>query len=46
MEKTMKVKGPGDLGDFHARLARNLKRVKEDPEYLASLTEEHKGNPP
>lgn len=45
MEKTLKVKGPGDLGDFHARLAVNLKRVKEDPEYLASLTEEHQGNP-
>ena len=45
MEKTLKVKGPGDLGAFHTRLAANLKRVKEDPEYLASLTEEHKGNP-
>lgn len=45
MAKKLKVSGPGDLGDFHALLAANLKRVKEDPEYLASITTEHKGNP-
>ena len=45
MAKDLKIKGPGDLGAFHARLAANLKRVKEDPEYLAELTSEHKGNP-
>lgn len=45
MEGTLKVKGPGDLGDFHAALATNLKRVQEDPEYLAGLTQERQGNP-
>lgn len=45
MAQKIKVEGPGDLGDFHARFAANLKRVKEDPEFLASLTEERQGNP-
>ena len=45
MAEKLNVTGPGDLGDFHARLAANLKRVKEDPEYLASLTQERQGNP-
>lgn len=45
MPETLKVKGPGDMGAFHAALAKNLKRVQEDPEYLASLTEERQGNP-
>ena len=45
MGETLNVKGPEDLGDFHAELRANLKRAKEDPEYLASLTEETVGNP-
>ena len=45
MAETLNVKGPEDLGDFHAALRANLKRVQEDPEYLASLTEETVGNP-
>ena len=45
MAETLNVKGPEDLGDFHAALRANLKRVKEDPEYLASLQEETVGNP-
>lgn len=45
MTETLNIKGPGDLGDFHAALAANLKRVQEDPEYLASLTQERQGNP-
>ena len=34
-----------DLGDFNARLRENFKKVEEDPEFLASITEERKGNP-
>jgi len=45
MAQKLKVKGPGDLGAFEARLAENIKRVKEDPEFLASLTEDRQGNP-
>ena len=45
MTETLKVEGPSDLEGFHALLQGNFKRVQEDPEYLASITEEHKGNP-
>lgn len=45
MTETLKVEGPTDLGEFHVLLAKNMKRVGEDPEYLASITEEHQGNP-
>ena len=45
MAKKIKVTGPGDLGDFHARLDANLKRVQEDEEYRISLQSERVGNP-
>ncbi len=45
MTETLKVEGPADLGGFHALLQKNLKRVQDDPDYLASITEEHMGNP-
>ena len=45
MTEKLNVTGPGDLGDFNARLAENFKRVNEDPEFLATLTEERQGNP-
>ena len=45
MTELLKVEGPADLGDFHALLQENIKRVQEDPEYLASITQEHQGNP-
>ena len=45
MAEKLNVTGPEDLGAFHSALRANLKRVKEDPEYLASLTEETVGNP-
>jgi len=45
MTEKLNVTGPEDLGDFHSALKANLKRVQEDPEYLASLQEETVGNP-
>lgn len=45
MAKKLDVTGPGDLGDFESRLRENFQRVQEDPEFLASLTAERKGNP-
>lgn len=45
MDKELNISGPGDLGEFMSLLEENMKRVGEDPEYLASITEEHKGNP-
>jgi len=45
MPETLNVTGPGDLGDFHALLQENIKRVQEDPEFLASLTQDRQGNP-
>lgn len=45
MAKKMKVSGPGDLGDFAARLDANLTRVLEDEEYRVSLQSERVGNP-
>jgi len=45
MAETLNVSGPEDLGDFNALLQENMRRVREDPEFLESLTTEHKGNP-
>ena len=45
MANKIKVTGPGDLDDFHARLDANLKRVQEDEEYRISLQSERVGNP-
>lgn len=45
MPQKLNIKGPEDLGNFQARLTANIQRVREDPEFLASLTEEHRGNP-
>ena len=45
MAEKLNVTGPGDLGEFDALLRENLKRVQEDPEFLASLTKEREGNP-
>jgi len=45
MGETLKVKGPEDLGGFHALLQENIKRAKEDPDYVKGLTSEHQGNP-
>ena len=45
MAKKIKVTGPGDLDDFHARLDANLKRVQEDEEYRLSLQSDRVGNP-
>ena len=45
MAKKLNVSGPGDLDDFHALLQENMRRVLEDPDYLASLTTEKQGNP-
>lgn len=45
MTELLKVEGPTDLGAFHVALQENIKRAQNDPEYLASITEEHKGNP-
>ena len=40
-----KKSNPLDLDSFAATLRANLDRVETDPEYRASLTEEHQGNP-
>ncbi|MBA7518436.1 hypothetical protein ES705_10506 [subsurface metagenome] len=45
MPKALNPASPFDLTDFHALLQANIKRVQEDPEFLASLTEERQGNP-
>ena len=45
MAEKLNVTGPEDLGDFHSALRANLKRVREDPEYLKELSEEKVGNP-
>ena len=45
MAPTLNITGPEDLGDFQALLQENMKRVREDPEFLESLTTEHEGNP-
>lgn len=45
MAKTLSVKGPSDLAGFHALLQENIKRAKEDPDYVAALTSERQGNP-
>jgi hypothetical protein len=45
MARKIKVTGPGDMGDFHARLAANLKRVQEDEDYRIELQSERVGNP-
>lgn len=45
MAEKLKITGPDNLGPFHALLRENLKRVREDPEFLASITEERQGNP-
>ena len=45
MAKIANPSNPFDLSGFHAQLEENLKRVEEDPEYLASLTENQEGNP-
>jgi len=45
MAEKLNISGPGDLTDFNALLAENIKRVREDPEFLESLTTEQKGNP-
>jgi len=45
MADKLNISGPGDLTDFDALLAENIKRVREDPEFLASLTTEQQGNP-
>lgn len=45
MGETLKVKGPGDLGDFDAVLEANMNRAVSDPDYIASLTQERQGNP-
>ena len=45
MPKKLKCEGPSDLGGFEALLEENMRRVQEDPEFLASLTEERVGNP-
>lgn len=45
MTEQLNVKGPGDLGDFHALLEANMARAVEDPDYLISLTQERVGNP-
>ena len=45
MAEKLNISGPEDLGNFQARLRENILRVREDPEFLASLTVEHKGNP-
>ena len=45
MTEQIQCKGPGDMGGFHARLAENIERAKNDPEFLKELTEEREGNP-
>lgn len=45
MAQKLNITGPGDLTEFDALLEANLKRAQEDPEYVASLTEERQGNP-
>lgn len=45
MAKKLNISGPGDLTAFEDLLAENIKRVQEDPDYLASLTMERQGNP-
>ena len=45
MGETLNVTGPTDLGDFNARLRENFKRVKEDKDFLASVTKDREGNP-
>ncbi|MBA7518421.1 hypothetical protein ES705_10491 [subsurface metagenome] len=45
MPKTLSPASPFDLTDFHALLKENIERVNNDPEFLASLTEERQGNP-
>jgi len=45
MVETLNPTNPLDLTDFHALLAKNIERVKNDPEFLESLTKERMGNP-
>ena len=45
MTQKLNVTGPTDLDEFHALLQENLKRAREDPDYVAGLTQERKGNP-
>ena len=45
MAEKLNISGPEDLGDFDALLAENMRRVREDPDYLESLTKDREGNP-